>query len=401
MKLAVDLHLHSHHAGGVSPEMTLPNLIMTAQQKGMDVLATGDCLQADWLKEIEIHLYEIGSGFLQPRTETYDLSRETLPLHLHRPVRFVLSTEVCCAPRGTKRLHGLHHLLYFRSIESVRRFREKLRGHGDLKDGRPTLNLTSRRLLEMVREHGDGCELVPAHVLSPWYSSLGSTSGEKTLEAVFGDNARNLLAVEVGVPATPKMCRRISALDQHTLICSSDAHSLENVGREYTLLDIEPNYDALTSALRDRTGCKLVGFVKFPVARTGYYYRFCGVCQKSQPGTVCPTCGLPLPNGTYHRTEEIADRPEPLTGPRTPPYTELLPLDHLLSLSLGFGQKTDRVSTTYERHLHAIGHQRYILTEAPLEELRNATTYELAQIIVAQRNGAPPFGPPEQLALGF
>ena len=62
MQLAVDLHLHSRHAGGVSPAMTVPNIAAWAQRKGLDLLGTGDCLQADWLREIETSMVETEAG---------------------------------------------------------------------------------------------------------------------------------------------------------------------------------------------------------------------------------------------------------------------------------------------------------------------------------------------------
>lgn len=385
MKLAVDLHLHSHYAGHVSPDMTLPNIITCAQRKGLDVLSTGDCLQADWLREIEGHLFETGSGFLLPRAETYQMSREMLPLHLHRPVRFLLGAEVCCAPPGTKRLGGLHHLLYFRSLESVRRVRNKLLPFGDLKDGRPTLALSSRDLLALILEHGDGCELAPAHVLSPWFSTLGSMSGGHTLHEIFGDNACHLLAIETGITSTPTMCRRISALDEHALICSSDAHSPANLGREYTLLDIEPNYDSLMSALRGPTNPRLLGYVKYPCERTGYYYNYCGLCQQAQHGTTCSHCGRPLTIGSRDRTDAIADRTEPISFPHDPPFCELLPLADLIAQELGFSRESERVSRLHTRFLNEIGHERYVLTEASTEELVAVTTPAFANTITNQR----------------
>jgi PHP family Zn ribbon phosphoesterase len=105
-------------------------------------------------------------------------------------------------------------------------------------------------LLDMVMVQGDGCHLAPAHVFNPWYSSLGSVSGSQSLAEVFGEGTTQIVAAERGLTSTPEMCRRVCGLDRHALFCCSDAHSLENLGRECTLLDIEPGYSALFEALR-------------------------------------------------------------------------------------------------------------------------------------------------------
>lgn len=44
MRFAADLHLHSRYASGVSPAMTMENIALWAQRKGVDLLGTGDCL---------------------------------------------------------------------------------------------------------------------------------------------------------------------------------------------------------------------------------------------------------------------------------------------------------------------------------------------------------------------
>jgi PHP family Zn ribbon phosphoesterase len=68
-RFAADLHLHSRYAGGVSPAMTIENIALWAQRKGVDLLGSGDCLQADWLREIETKLMPAGPGFFALRPE--------------------------------------------------------------------------------------------------------------------------------------------------------------------------------------------------------------------------------------------------------------------------------------------------------------------------------------------
>ncbi|MES1167914.1 MAG: AAA family ATPase, partial [Oleiharenicola lentus] len=113
MRFAADLHLHSRFASGVSPAMTLENIAYWAQRKGVDLLGTGDCLQPQWLAEIEAHTEEAEPGLLALKPAVEKAVHARLPAGLRRSLRFVLSTEVHCAPKGTDPMHGLHQLLYF------------------------------------------------------------------------------------------------------------------------------------------------------------------------------------------------------------------------------------------------------------------------------------------------
>lgn len=379
--------------------MTIEGIAATAQRKGIDLLGTGDCLQPAWLQEIEEKMVETDSGLLRLRPDTMRTSRQELSAALWRPLHYVLSTEVCCAPRGTPRLGGIHHLLYFRSLAGVRNFRQKVARFGDLEEGRPTLALTSRDLLSLVLEQGDGCALAPAHVLNPWYSTLGSVSGGATLDTVFGDLAPHVLAIEMGLTSTPPMCRRISSLDRHTLFCGSDAHSLENLGREYTLLDIEPGYDVLLQALRTPSNGRVSHLIKFPIQRTRYYHNWCGICRKSAPGSHCPSCGRILAIGSHDRLEAIADRATPPTPP--PHFQSLLPLADLIGLLMNLDPKHERVRRVQQLLLHAGGDERHILTRATAEELHRACVSDLAKAIIRQRMQPPGLLSAQQLSFVF
>ena len=160
--------------------MTVENIALWAQRKGLDLLGTGDGLQADWLDAIEADMEEAEPGLLKLRPDVEARVTRLLPEWLRRPLRYVVSAEVCCAPPGTPPLGGIHHLLYFPSLEHARRFRERMKPHGDLNEGRPELRLNSRELMAAVLEFDPLCRLVAAHVFNPWYSTLGTVSGGRT-----------------------------------------------------------------------------------------------------------------------------------------------------------------------------------------------------------------------------
>lgn len=373
--------------------MTVLNIATWAQRKGLDLLGTGDCLQADWLREIECSMIDAEPGLLMLRPDVAATAEKPLSRRLRRQLRFVLSTEVCCAPPGTPELGGLHHLIYFPSLESARRFRSRMEPFGDLREGRPVLSLDSRQLLDAVLGHGDDLRLAPAHLFNPWYSSLGSVSGGRTLQDVFGDGVSKLTAVEMGLTSTPLMCRRVSSLDRHALFCCSDAHSLENLGREYTVVEIEPSFTTLLDTLGAQAAGHIRGLVKFPVARALYYRNRCGVCQSSADGSKCPRCGRALAIGSRDRLEAVADRAGPKVTTDAPPCRQLFPLAFLISELIGVERNSKAVRAHYERLIEAVGDERHILNDATQEEIAEVGTLQLARRIVAQRASVGEFRP--------
>ncbi len=386
MRYAADLHLHSRHADAVSPQMTLETFALQARRKGIDVMGTGDCLQPDWLEELEKKLRPAEDGWFALRPEVEDPILEKLPAALRQPLRFVLSTEVNAFPPGSRGLQGIHHLLYFPTIESVRRFSEKVGGHGRLKDGRPSLALTSRQILDLATAHDDRCHLAPAHVMNPYFSSLGSQMGHRTLESVFGDGVNRLLAVEMGLTSIPPMNRRIASLDAHALFANSDAHSPENLGRECTLLDTEPGYDAMFAALREGSRERVLGCIKYSIHRTRYFLNWCAKCKRPYDALTCPQGHGRLITGSRDYLEQIADTAEPAALPHTPRFRMYVPLREFLSEFLQSGETSQKVTAMQEQLLRQIGHERHILTKATREEIAEASSGDLAEVLVAQRS---------------
>lgn len=385
MRYAADLHLHSRHADAVSPQMTLETFTFQARRKGIDIMGTGDCLQPDWLDDLEKKLIPAEEGWFAVKPEVDEPILRKLPGPLRRPLKFVLSTEVHCAPGGSRELQGIHHLIYFPSFESARRFGERVGGFGPLKDGRPRLTLSSQQLLEMVLSHDERCHFAPAHVMNPYFSSLGSQMKHRTLEEVFGGGAKHLLAVEMGLTSIPPMNRRIASLDGHALFANSDAHSPENLGRECTLLETEPGYDAMFAAIHEGSRDKVIGCIKYSIHRTRYFLNWCARCKKSYDAAMCPQGHGRLVTGSRDWLEEIASRPDPASLPKTPRFRMYVPLRELLGEFLESGETTRKVIDLQEHLLRHVGHERDILTKATREELAQASSGPLADAIVAQR----------------
>lgn len=389
MRYAADLHLHSHYSAAVSKHMDLETIGQYARIKGLDVVGTGDCLQPQWLAGLEASLEEAEPGWFVLREEIKARIAARLSPNLRRPLRFVVGTEVNCAPPGSERLRGTHHLLFFPSFERARNFRRKIERYGDLAEGRPTLALTSRDLLKLAADHD--CEMAPAHLMNPFFSSLGTRENQATLEAVFGSLTPRLFAVETGLTSTPAMCRRISTLDRHALFSNSDAHSPDNLGRECTILETEPGFAPMIAALRSGTRPQIVGTLKFPLSLTRYYLNRCSACAESFEGLQCPKCQSWLTMGSRDRLEQIADRAAPEFPPDAPPFRELLPLRYLIAREGRLSLKSKRVRPIYDRLIQRVGSERFILTRADIETLSADGTLQIARAIAEQRQAGHVF----------
>lgn len=389
MRFAADLHLHSRFSSGVSPEMTLENIALWAQRKGVDLLGTGDCLQPQWLAEIEAHTEEAEPGLLKLKSSCEQAVHSRLPAGLRRSLRFVLSTEVNCAPPGTEPIKGLHQLLYFPSVKVAREFSDRVGKLGDLQEGRPTLAVSARRLL-CGTVNFDRVWQAPAHVMNPWFSVLGIIGGDKSLERIYAGDLPRLLAAETGLTSDPAMCRRVPSLDRLGLFSCSDAHSLENLGRECTLLEVEPAYDAIMAALRTGSDASVKGTLKVPLEFTRYYHNWCSACKHTFEARTCPTCGAFLTPGSRDNLAQLEGvRPEPLWPEHRPPSEALLPLAAVIAAVEGKPADSVVARRVAGEMVDRLGqHERQVLTGTSAEELLTVAKPEIAGAILAQRTGA-------------
>lgn len=368
--------------------MTFENIALWAQRKGVDLLGTGDCLQPEWLAEIKACTVEAEPGLLALKPSLERAIHSRLPAVLQRPLRFVLSTEVNCVAPGKTEMTGIHQLIYFSSLSLVEEFAERIGKRGALADGRPTLALSPRDLVRGASGF-EGVHVAAPHVMNPWFSVLGTVGGDVSIEAVYGDALPSLLAVETGLTSNPSMCRRVPGLDRFGLFSCSDAHSLENIGRECTLLDIEPSYDALMAALRAHNDGRILGTLKFPLELTRYFLNWCSHCKEPvDHWPDCPQCGRKLTQGSRDRMAQLEGvRADPLVVPSAPPFETLRPLSYLIADVEGKKPDTVGVRRVAGEIVDQLGHERHVLTTAEPRELIGAAKPEIVRAILAQRKG--------------
>lgn len=408
MKLYADLHIHSHFSRATSRDLDLEHLYLSAQQKGVGLVGTGDFTHPGWFAEISEKLVpspgEEGLFRLRP-----DLARavdEKLPPSCRADVRFVLTVETSHIYKKDGAVRKVHNLVVAPSFAAAAAINTRLGRLGNLtSDGRPILGLDSRDLLEIVLQEGQGGFLIPAHIWTPHFSVFGSMSGFDTLEACYGDLTPHIFALETGLSSDPAMNWRISALDRFTLVSNSDPHSPGKLGREANQLDIDPSFPALREALEGCDPRRFLGTIEFYPEEGKYHldgHRPCQVRQtpaeRAQQGGVCPGCGGRVTVGVLSRVEALADRPADWTPrhERARPFTNLVPLPEVLGEVLGVGAGAVSVRRVFHRVLAGLGSELHILRDAPLEDVVRAAGEDgalLGEALRRMRAGQVHFAP--------
>ena len=367
MTYTADLHIHSSYAYATSPSLNFENLAHWAKLKGIDLLASADFTQPEWFAESEAKLTEANDG-----------------LYEYGGVKFILGTEVNCTARVGGRARRVHILLFAPSLSSVSEINDALRQRGAKLDGdgRPTLSMSPRDLLELLLDIDPRCIMIPAHAWTPWFGIFGSKSGFDSLEECFGDLTPHIHAIETGLSSDPAMCWRVPELDDVSIVSFSDAHSLPKLARELTVFNGSPSYDGLAQALRTQD----IGYTIEFFPEEGKYHhsghRKCGVSlapdEVNEYGSACPVCKRPMTLGVVQRVEELARRGHSVhrdedglvrSPDGRPPYRSLVSLQQILSEAMSVGVNTKRVQGAYSSLVEQFGSELNVLLDVPSGEV--------------------------------
>lgn len=373
-----DLHIHSHYAKATSPQLTLELLQHWAGLKGIKVLGTGDFTHPAWLKEIKEKLTPDGKGFFSFKNEP--------------ATKFCLSTEVSSVYTYANKVRKNHNLIYAPDINTAERINKKLSEYGDLSaDGRPTVSLSSRDVLEIVLQTSDNAFLVPAHAWTPWFSTLGSRGGYDSIEECFRDLTPHIFAIETGLSADPAMNWQWSKLDDLTMMSSSDAHSLQNLGREVNIFDTELSYEAMFNAVKSKKGFS--GTYEFFPEEGKYSFdghRKCGISMSPElskaANAICPVCKKQLTIGVMSRVNKLSDRPVAVQPANAAGFDYIIPLREILAELNGTSVNSVKVEKGYFDAIAFFGNEFALLKEAPVEDIRKYNTM-LGEAIQRMRSG--------------
>lgn len=385
MNFYTDLHIHSKYSRATSKNLTLEELAIWAKKKGLSLIGTGDFTHPAWFEEIKQKLIPSDDG-------TFRLNPE-IEKEINASVKFILTVEISTIYKKWDKTRKVHHVVFVPNLKTAEIFRNKLDAIGNIKsDGRPILGLDSRNLLEIVLESGENSYIIPAHIWTPWFSVLGSKSGFDSIEDCYGDLSEHIFALETGLSSDPEMNWRVSKLDKYRLVSNSDAHSASKLAREATVFNIDPNYYSIMNALK--TGEGYVGTVEFFPEEGKYHedgHRKCNICMSAEEtkkhNGICPVCGKPMTIGVSYRVNELADKKDLNTLPKTAGKVySLIPLQEIISEIMQVSASSKSVCNEYEKLINKFGTELSILQDIPTEEI-SKTSEILAEAIARLRKG--------------
>lgn len=386
-----DLHIHSHFSRATSPELDLESLYQWAQIKGINIVGTGDFTHPGWIKELKDKLEPDDNGLFRLKNPPSSPALPGLKL-TKTEVRFCLSAEISSIYKYGDKVRKNHNLIFAPDFDTAERINARLSTIGNLTaDGRPILGLSSRDLLEIITHCSDRAYLIPAHVWTPWFSTLGSKGGYDSIEDCFRDLSGLIFALETGLSSDPAMNWKWSALDRFSLISNSDCHSPQKLGREINRFDTELSYDGVFEALKTRKG--FLGTYEFFPEEGKYHldgHRKCNVVLSPEETIrckgICPVCGKPLTIGVLNRVEFLSDRQQFQKPEGMPDFDYRIPLPEILAEIKGVGEKSKSVMQAYQNALSLAGNEFALLSEMPAEDIRHHGDSVLAEAISRMRN---------------
>ncbi len=390
MSFIADLHIHSKYSRATSKEMSPGSIWKWAQLKGITVIGTGDFTHPEWLKELQEKLEPAGNGLFRLKKH---FQGDEVPGSCRADVSFMLSAEISCIYKKNDRTRKVHSLLFVPDFIDAVNISSALSKIGNIKsDGRPILGLDAKELLKIAQQESPESLYVPAHAWTPHFSVFGAASGFDSLEECFDELTPSIHAIETGLSSDPPMNRRLSALDDITLISNSDAHSPAKTGREANIFDTDISYASMMDALKTRKGFK--GTIEFFPEEGKYHYdghRACSTSFKPKEtishNYLCPVCGKKVTVGVMHRVKKLADREEGYKREGEPGFHSIIPLAEIISETLKVGVNSKKVQNAYHELLNSLGNEFRILMDIPLSDIEKASSPILREAIARVRKG--------------
>ncbi|MFZ4632452.1 MAG: endonuclease Q family protein [Patescibacteria group bacterium] len=371
MRQVLDLHIHSRYSRACSPKLNLENIEAACRIKGVDIIGTGDFTYHAWFEAIKKELKETfhGSGLYKLKIAADD------------KVKFILSSEVALIYKDEEKVRRIHLVIHAPNIRAAEKLNKLLDKNYNIRsDGRPILGIKAPEFIKILLNIDSKFLVYPAHIWTPWFSVFGSKSGFNNLEECFKDQVKNIFAYETGLSSDPEMNWRLSRLDKLTMLSSSDAHSLNNIAREATVMEIsEPvTYEKIYQNIKNKKN--IIETIEFYPEEGVYHLDGHRSCNFScEPGkskklkNICPVCKKPLVIGVLNRVEELADRPRGYKPKNAPSFKKLVELDKIIAESLGIKNRASiRVRKVYIEMIKTFGSELDILLNLDLKKMHSS-----------------------------
>jgi len=377
--LVADFHIHSRFSRACSSVINFENLVKWAKIKGLQLLGTGDFTHPVWFNEIKNKLIDNKKGF-----------------YYYQDFPFVITGEISLIyTRGRGR--RIHLVVLVPDIETA----EKVHSYLDTKgrrdyDGRPIFKISGEEFVREMKNISKDIEVIPAHIWTPWFGLFGSMSGFDSLKECFGEQIKNVHAIETGMSSDPAMNWRIKEIvdNNKSIVSFSDAHSFWpfRLGREATIFRKSDSYNEIVEQIRNNS---FIGTIETDPAYGKYHFDGHRVCNfSSSPEKtrelkgICPVCRKKLTVGVEYRVEELAQNPIGFKPENAKTFYKLLPLHELIALITGVDMQSKKVWEVYNSLIREFDNEFNILLDVSGEEMISKNVNEkLIGLILKNREG--------------
>jgi uncharacterized protein (TIGR00375 family) len=377
--MIADLHIHSRFSQACSRNIDFENLVKWAKIKGLNLLGTGDFTHPIWFKEIKEKLTDNGRG-------VYYCS--DFPFIITGEISLIYTQE-----RGRR----IHLVVLVPSVEIA----EKINCYLDTKgrrdyDGRPIFKISGEKFVMEMKKISEDIEIIPAHIWTPWFGLFGSMSGFDSLKECFGEQIKNVHAIETGMSSDPAMNWRIKELTDNkiSIVSFSDSHSFWpfRLGREATIFRKTDSYSEVIRQIKEND---FIATIETDPAYGKYHWDGHRVCDfSSSPeetkklNGICPVCGKKLTVGVEYRVEELAQNPEDFKPENSKPFYKLLPLHEIIALINGGNMQSKKVWDIYNKLIGDFVNEFEILLNISREEMISKNVDgKLIELILRNRRG--------------
>ena len=363
MIINADLHIHSRFSGATSQRMNIETISKEAPNKGVDIVATGDCLHSGWMKEIR-QCNVIDEG-------TFELNG----------TRFILSTEIEDQRR-------VHHLFYFPNIPSVHDFKKKIKSKSKNleSDGRPNVAMNGEELASIAKELD--ILIGPAHAFTPWTAMYAYFN---SLEECYGNLADYVSFVELGLSADTNFADKIKELHRLTFLTNSDCHSPHPVrlAREFNRFEVKSaTFKEIKKAILRVDGNKPILNVGLPPQEGKYHESACISCfthynlKEAQRRRWKCSCGKRIKKGVKDRINEKADFYDPQHPNHRPPYIHLIPLSEIITKAVGLRSPfSQTVTKRWNELVSVFDSEIKVLLDAKIDDIARVTAPAITEAI--------------------
>jgi len=184
-------------------------------------------------------------------------------------------------------------------------------------------------------------------------------------------------------------------LDNMTILSNSDAHSLNNIGREANVMSIDgpATYQKIYDNIKNKTGMEFT--IEFYPEEGMYHldgHRDCNFsCEPDESrklNNICPKCGKRLVIGVSNRVNELADRPKGYRPQKAVGFKKLVELDKIIAEGLGVKSRNSvAVRKQYQWMINCFGPELEILLNFDLKKATITADSRIIEGIKRVRKG--------------